>query len=35
MQLRRALVSNEIVDHSDVVGAEPVCAASITSSFST
>ena len=29
------LVSNEIVDHSDVVGASPVGAAPTTSSFST
>ena len=29
------LVGNKIVDHSDVVGASPVCAASTTSSFST
>ena len=33
--IRRTLVGNEIVDHSDVVGASPVGAASTTSSFST
>ena len=33
--IRRALVGNEIVDHSDVVGASPVGAAPTTSSFST
>ena len=33
--IRRTLVSNEIVDHSDVVGASPVGAAPTTSSFST
>ena len=33
--IRRTLVSNEIVDHSDVVGASPVGAAPGTSSFST
>ena len=33
--IRRTLVGNKIVDHSDVVGASPVGAASITSSFST
>ena len=32
--IRRALVSNTIVDHSDVVGASPVGAAPTTSSFS-
>ena len=32
---RRTLVGNEIVDHSDVVGASPVGAAPTTSSFST
>ena len=29
------LIGNEIVDHSDVVGASPVGAAPITSSFTT
>ena len=33
--IRRPLVSNEIVDHSEVVGASPVDAAPTTSSFST
>ena len=33
--LRRTLVDNNIVDHSDVVGASPVGAAPTTSSFST
>ena len=33
--IRRTLVRNEIVDHSDVVGASPVGAAPNTSSFST
>ena len=33
--IRRTLVSNKIVDHSDVVGASPVGAAATTSSFST
>ena len=33
--ISRTLVGNEIVDHSDVVGASPVGAAPITSSFST
>ena len=33
--IRRTLVSNKIVDHSDVVGASPVGAAPTTSSFST
>ena len=33
--VRRALMGNKIVDHSDVVGALPVGAAPITSSFST
>ena len=33
--IRRTLEGNEIVDHSDVVGASPVGAASTTSSFST
>ena len=33
--IRRVLVGNEIVDHSDVVGALPVGAAPTTSSFST
>ena len=32
---RRTLVGNQIVDHSDVVGASPVGAAPTTSSFST
>ena len=32
--IRRTLVGNQIVDHSDVVGASPVGAASTTSSFS-
>ena len=32
--LRRTLVGNKIVDHSDVVGASPVGAAPTTSSFS-
>ena len=32
---RRSLLGNEIVDHSDVVGASPVGAAPTTSSFST
>ena len=31
----RTLVGNEIVDHSDVVGASPIGAAPTTSSFST
>ena len=31
----RTLAGNEIVDHSDVVGASPVGAAPTTSSFST
>ena len=31
----RTLVGNNIVDHSDVVGASPVGAAATTSSFST
>ena len=33
--IRRILVRNWIVDHSDVVGASPVGAAPTTSSFST
>ena len=33
--IRRTLVGNKIVDHSDVVGASPVGAAPNTSSFST
>ena len=33
--IRHTLVGNEIVDHSDVVGASPVGAAPTTSSFST
>ena len=33
--IRRALVGNKIVDHSDVVGASPVGAVPTTSSFST
>ena len=33
--IRRTLVDNNIVDHSDAVGASPVGAASTTSSFST
>ena len=33
--IRRTLVRNIIVDHSDVVGASPVGAAPTTSSFST
>ena len=33
--IRRTLVNNKIVDHSDVVGATPVGAASTTSSFLT
>ena len=33
--IRRTLVGNKIVDHSDVVGATPVGAAPNTSSFST
>ena len=33
--IRRTLVGNQIVDHSDVVGASPVGAATTTSSFST
>ena len=33
--IRRTLVGNEIVDHSDVVGASSVGAAQTTSSFST
>ena len=34
-KIRRTLVGNKIVDHSDVVGASPVGAAPTTSSFST
>ena len=33
--IRRTLIDNKIVDHSDVVGASPVGAAPTTSSFST
>ena len=33
--IRRTLVGNNIVDHSDVVGASPVGAAPTSSSFST
>ena len=33
--IRRTLVGNKIVDHSDLVGASPVGAAPTTSSFST
>ena len=33
--IRRTLLGNKIVDHSDVVGAPPVGAAPNTSSFST
>ena len=33
--ISRTLVGNEIVDHSDVVGASPVSAAPTVSSFST
>ena len=33
--IRRTFVGNEIVDHSDIVGASPVGAAPTTSSFST
>ena len=33
--IRHTLVGNEIVDHSDVVGASPVGVAPTTSSFST
>ena len=33
--IRRTLVDNKIVDHSDEVGASPVGAAPTTSSFST
>ena len=33
--IRRALVGNKTVDHSDVIGASPVGAAPTTSSFST
>ena len=33
--IRHILVGNNIVDHSDVVGASPVGAAPTTSSFST
>ena len=33
--IRRTVVGNYIVDHSDVVGASPVGAAPTTSSFST
>ena len=34
-KIRRTLVGNKIVDHSDVVGASPVGAAPTTTSFST
>ena len=33
--IRRTLVGNKVVDHSDVVGASPAGAAPTTSSFST
>ena len=33
--IRRTLVGNKIVDHSDIVGASPIGAAPTTSSFST
>ena len=33
--IRRTLVGNKIVDHSDVIGASPVGAAPTTSTFST
>ena len=33
--IRRTLVGNKIVDHSDLVGASPVGTAPTTSSFST
>ena len=33
--ISHTLVGNEIIDHSDVVGASPVSAALTTSSFST
>ena len=33
--IRRTLVGNKLIDHSDVVGASPVGAAPTTSSFST
>ena len=33
--IRHTIVGNKIVDHSEVVGASPVGAAPITSSFST
>ena len=33
--IKWTLVGNKIVDHSDVVGASPVSAAPVTSSFST
>ena len=33
--IRRTLVGNQIVDHSDVVGTSPVGAAPTTASFST
>ena len=35
INIRRTLVCNKIIDHSDVVGASPVGAAPTTSSFST
>ena len=34
-KIRRTLVGNKFVDHSDVVGASPVGAAPTTSSFAT
>ena len=34
IDIRRTLVGNKIVDHSDVVGASPVGAAPTTSAFS-
>ena len=34
-KISHTVVGNEIVDHSDVVGASPVVAAPTTSSFST
>ena len=35
ISIRRTLLGNKILDHSDVVGAAPVGAAPTTSSFST
>ena len=35
VNIRRTLIGNKVVDHSDVVGASPVGAAPTTSSFST